>query len=242
MPNSLASYVLKELARVDYFDEIVVSKFVTRGFYAAVAIMESIDVASDLNWRPYCWESLFEGLITDFSELPISGITYGHADSFCHTLGGEVCGIELSRYLIERMMHDEDLANRHSIDLLKCLKRASLDDEILGGRYHASIEFYLRQAVMDDRICNAHIQELPVLLQEFSRRETEGDHLVSDENHNYISWIDFQRAEFHLESDLVGSDSVHSAGFRCVWSKSAYIDALNRFREGLTAIKPEKIS
>lgn len=87
----LSELITSESHKIITHEGRVVSQFVSRGLYSAVAITQSVITASDLTWKPFNWSSLFEGLIPDYRDLSITGISCDNAEAFCHAVGGELC-------------------------------------------------------------------------------------------------------------------------------------------------------
>lgn len=210
----------------------VVSQFVSRGLYSAVAITQSVITASDLTWKPYGWDSLFEGLIPDFRELPITGISCDNAEAFCHAVGGTLCDDVTALALCENLWESlsRERRNHYSVVVKNCLNQANRDG-LLAGRYAARTEFYLLKAAKEHDVDIKDLCRLPLLVDEM----TMNTRLEEPEESCRQDYI-LNRAEFHAAKPTftrinISPESVHDAGFRCIWKRADYEHFLESWQE-----------
>ncbi len=208
----LSELINSESHKVVLLEDRVVTPFVSRGFYSAVAITQSILTASDLTWKPYDWDSLFEGLIPDYRDLPITGISCDNADAFCHAVGGELCDDAMASTLTQDLWSSFTQERRHFYSAVaEEFRNRIMADEMLAGRYAAQTEFYLLKAVKDHDVYLEDLCRLPLLVNELATN-TRLEEPEESWGENYV----MHRADFLEESPRlnrinVGADSVHDA-------------------------------
>lgn len=227
----LSEIKFAEANKVVLLEERVVSNLVSRCFYSAVAITESILTASDLDWKPHGWNSLFEGLIPDYRDLPITGISCDNAEAFCQAVGGKLCDDALASALTHDLWKSLSKGRKQHCGVMaeQYRKRIS-DDEMLGGRYAPKSEFYLAKVLKDHDVDLEDLCKLPLLVNELAKntRLEEPDESWGED---YVMHrADFLEERARITRINIGADSVHDAGFRCVWTREGYEGFLAELR------------
>lgn len=229
--KSLSDLLTLESCKVITFEDRIITQLVSRGFYSAVAITQSILTASDLEWKPYDWDSLFEGLIPDYRDLPITGISCDNADAFCHAVGGELCHDAIASALTQDLWNGFSTEHRkHYGAVAEEYRKRISDDEMLGGRYAAKSEFYLLKALKDHDVGLEDLCRLPLLVNELTTN-TKLEERDESWGESYVMHrADFLEEKARISRISIGPDSVHDAGFRCVWTREGYERFLEELR------------
>lgn len=224
LTQSTVKIIKDELENVVEIDDRTVSNYISRQFYASVAISRSIFNATDSEWLPLGWNSLFEGFISDFKTLPVTGVSIDQAQAFCNAIGGELSDFSICNLIFDRYLQKlSDQEKGELFEVSNAMKRRMLEEQYIGGKYAARMEYYLR-VFSNDLIYGEFMKQLPLLFDELALVVPGSVDIV--EKFSLLRMFD---GEMKSQIGYIYDASVaYNASFRCIWTSSQLGDIMDQ--------------